>query len=182
MSVDHYRTLEVTRTASAAEIQHAYRILAFQFHPDRNSSPESAARMTAINEAWEVLGDPERRREYDARLSRPPLSAELSRSILHAGRDMILRHDWNVLEDDGAALLLEKARFRLRVVFMERAEKTAVLRVVRASREFCVVLAVRVEPPVYAGPSAAVIDLLLSERHGAPLPEGIVRSLFAGFL
>jgi curved DNA-binding protein CbpA len=185
MKDDHYKVLEVSRGASADEIQHAYRTLALRYHPDRNSAPDAAARMTAINEAWEVLGDPHRRREYDALLERPPVHPEFAASILLAARDVVLRSAWRVVEDTGKMLVLENARQRVRVVFVDRVDAAAVQSIARRSPEFCVVLAVNVEEPIRAGARAAVIDLLRAQRHGAPLPEapeGSGRSLFAAFL
>ncbi len=63
---DLYQALGVPRTASAAEIQRAYRQLARQYHPDVNSDPEAEERFKAIGEAYEVLSDPDKRRRYDA--------------------------------------------------------------------------------------------------------------------
>jgi curved DNA-binding protein len=63
---DYYKTLGVARTADAAQIKKAYRALARQFHPDRNTSPAAEARFKEINEANEVLSDAVRRAEYDA--------------------------------------------------------------------------------------------------------------------
>lgn len=62
---DYYKILGVSRDASTAEIQRAYRKLARQFHPDVNKEPEAAARFVEINEAKEVLKDPEKRKLYD---------------------------------------------------------------------------------------------------------------------
>jgi DnaJ-class molecular chaperone len=64
--MDYYKTLNVPENASQKQIKEAYRSLAFQYHPDRNQDPESSARMKAINEAYAVLCNPEKRREYDA--------------------------------------------------------------------------------------------------------------------
>ncbi len=63
---DYYATLGVGTTASAKEIKQAYRKLARKFHPDVNPSDKSAeSKFKEINEAYEVLGDPEKRKKYD---------------------------------------------------------------------------------------------------------------------
>jgi molecular chaperone DnaJ len=62
---DYYDVLGVPRNAGADEIKKAFRRLAMQYHPDRNSSPEAERRFKEINEANEVLSDPERRAMYD---------------------------------------------------------------------------------------------------------------------
>lgn len=63
MSVDPYEVLGVPRGASRAEIRRAYLTLARRHHPDRGGDP---AAMQAVNAAWAVLGDPARRRAWDA--------------------------------------------------------------------------------------------------------------------
>ena len=62
---DFYVLLGVSRTASETEIKKAYRKLAMEYHPDRNSAPEAEARFKEITEAYEVLRDPEKRSAYD---------------------------------------------------------------------------------------------------------------------
>jgi curved DNA-binding protein CbpA len=62
---DLYKLLQVDSEADPEVIQAAYRRLALKFHPDAGGGPDSAARMVAINAAWEVLGDPVRRSTYD---------------------------------------------------------------------------------------------------------------------
>ena len=67
MAKDYYETLGVTENASDGEIKKAYRKLAMQYHPDRNSGKEKWAneKFKEINEAYGVLGDPQKRKRYD---------------------------------------------------------------------------------------------------------------------
>ena len=63
---DYYKTLGVPRNASQDEIKRAYRRLARKYHPDVSKEPDAEARFKEVNEANEVLKDPERRAAYDA--------------------------------------------------------------------------------------------------------------------
>lgn len=60
---DYYAVLGVGRGADEKEIKSAYRQLALKYHPDKN--PDSEEHFKQINEAYEVLGDPEKRSKYD---------------------------------------------------------------------------------------------------------------------
>ena len=63
---DYYATLGVTKTSTDKEIKQAYRKLARKHHPDVNPGDKAAeAKFKEINEAYEVLGDPDKRRKYD---------------------------------------------------------------------------------------------------------------------
>ena len=63
---DYYEVLGVPRTASQKEIKSAFRMLARKYHPDVNPSDAGASeKFKEINEAHEVLGDPEKRKKYD---------------------------------------------------------------------------------------------------------------------
>jgi molecular chaperone DnaJ len=62
---NHYQTLEISQTATQPEIKRAYRRLVKQFHPDVQSEIADGEKIIAINAAYEVLSDPQRRRTYD---------------------------------------------------------------------------------------------------------------------
>src|SRR6267143_5688122 len=62
---DYYEVLSVARTCSDDDIKKAYRRLALQFHPDRNSAPEATERFKEATEAYQVLSDAEKRSQYD---------------------------------------------------------------------------------------------------------------------
>jgi DnaJ-class molecular chaperone len=71
---DYYRLLGVESAASREEIKKAYRKLAMEYHPDRNQDkPGCEELLKDINEAYQVLGDKEKRRQYDF-LCRQPLN------------------------------------------------------------------------------------------------------------
>lgn len=71
----HYEILGVKQTADEEEIKRAFRRRALRVHPDRNpGDPRAAAKFNRVNEAYEVLSDPDRRRSYDIALA---LSEEL---------------------------------------------------------------------------------------------------------
>jgi molecular chaperone DnaJ len=62
---NHYHTLQVSQTATQAEIKQAYRRLAKLFHPDSNQETASHDKIARVNAAYEVLGDPQQRHRYD---------------------------------------------------------------------------------------------------------------------
>ena len=64
--IDYYKVLGIDRNSSQADIRKAYRRLAKQYHPDINKNdPNAQERFQEINEANEVLSDPEKRKKYD---------------------------------------------------------------------------------------------------------------------
>jgi len=62
---NYYRVLKVDSTADDATIKAAFRRLALRYHPDRARSARTARRFQEIREAYDVLSDPEKRRQYD---------------------------------------------------------------------------------------------------------------------
>ncbi len=67
MSKDYYQVLEIDKDASQEQIKAAYRKLALQHHPDKNKEdPAAGERMKEINEAYAVLSNQEKRKNYDA--------------------------------------------------------------------------------------------------------------------
>jgi curved DNA-binding protein CbpA len=64
-SSDPYKILQVDPEAEDEVIQAAYRRLAQKYHPDRAAGSDAVERMVAINAAWELIGEPDRRRAYD---------------------------------------------------------------------------------------------------------------------
>ena len=63
---DYYKILGVDKKASEKEIKSAYRKLARKYHPDVNpDNPQAETKFKEVNEAYEVLGDPQKRTKYD---------------------------------------------------------------------------------------------------------------------
>ncbi len=65
MAKDYYKILGISKNASQEEIKKAYRELAKKYHPDLNKETSSKEKMQEINESYSILGDPQKRANYD---------------------------------------------------------------------------------------------------------------------
>ena len=65
MKQDYYDILGISTDATDADVKKAYRTLSLKYHPDRNPSEEAKEKIQKINEAYETLGDPAMRKQYD---------------------------------------------------------------------------------------------------------------------
>src|SRR5262245_31035354 len=107
--VNAYDVLGVAAGADRAEIRAAYVNLAKQLHPDRNAGSDAAEqRLREVNQAYEILKDPERRSLYDQRLQRA--RGQASRRRKHAAAVMAASF---ALTATGVAVVLLLARFSL---------------------------------------------------------------------
>ena len=187
---DHYEVLQIPRDASVEDIQRAYRTLALKFHPDRNTAPEAAAQMAAINQAYEMLHDRGRRRAYDRRRKPGMPKPELAAPILDAARDVIRRSGWAVVEEEGGTFLLGKGKHRVRVFFTDRVTNETLRKLLRRSgshdtRELTLILAMSIEGSIQLAFQTVALDLMRGNRYGAASgddPEGLFKTLLAGFL
>jgi curved DNA-binding protein CbpA len=181
MEIDYYSVLDLKAGAPLEEVHRAYRLLAMRHHPDRNSKPEAAAKMAQINEAYAVLSEPVRRRQYD-REQRLSCASDLALPIVAGARETVLRQRWTVLQDDGSNLLLEQGSRRVRVCFVDRLTNDALRKLGRRYTGFAVVLAVEIEKPINLSLQIAIVDLLHSTHSGAAFPDDSYRAVFAPFL
>lgn len=88
MARTFYDVLFVTPEADRELMSAVYRHLAKRFHPDRDSSPEAAARMAELNQAWATLSDPAKRARYDAQAGLGEADSAVTTSGRGDGRPM----------------------------------------------------------------------------------------------
>jgi curved DNA-binding protein len=89
--MDPYKVLNLSSECSESEIKQSYRALSFKYHPDRNKDPDAGDKIRAINEAYEILSDKQKRAQYDfERSGGNPLEGILNELFKqnHSGRGM----------------------------------------------------------------------------------------------
>jgi curved DNA-binding protein CbpA len=181
MGNNYYDVLQITPTATFDQVHKAYRALAMQHHPDRNSTPGAGTAMAAINEAYAVLSDPSRRREYDRERMQAG-SFDMGGPILRAAYETLLKQGWIVAESTDSTILLERGSRVVRVSFAPRVDDEYLKKVGRQFAGFSVVMAVEIATPFNLSFTTAVIDLMRSRHYGAPFPDDVYRSLFGPFV
>ena len=75
--IDHYTTLGLSSAATLADVKKAFRQQASFWHPDKNAAPEAPARFRAVQQAYEVLADADKRQAYDDNRRRNLLDSPL---------------------------------------------------------------------------------------------------------
>jgi curved DNA-binding protein len=91
-NTDYYKILGVAKDASTEEIKKAYRKLALKYHPDRNQgNKESEEKFKEANEAYAVLSDPEKRKQYDTFGS-----TGFQQRYSQEDRHQLRRHGWRI--------------------------------------------------------------------------------------
>jgi len=180
MEPDFYQILKVGPAATFTEIHKAYRALALQYHPDRNASPDAGCAMAAINEAYSVLSDPMRRREYDSgRVAGK--SFDVAGPVLRAAYETLLQQGWMVADSNDSLLVLQNGLRVVRVSFVPKADNGVLKRLGKQFGGFSVVMAVEIETPFNLSFTTAIIDLMHSRHYGAPFPDELYSSLFSPF-
>jgi curved DNA-binding protein CbpA len=110
---NYYRILNISKYASRTDIKKAFRRLAREFHPDLNpNNLEAAAKFKQISEAYEVLGDPERRSHYDTRFEntaaqQEPATTQSYAALYQQAQDKLLRREYqDAIQDFTQAIAL----------------------------------------------------------------------------
>ena len=84
MAENYYTILGINENATAKEIKNAYRALQIKWHPDKNNNSQESITMTQkLNEAYETLGDEQKREEYDFNRKNPNPFARMSSGVHH---------------------------------------------------------------------------------------------------
>jgi curved DNA-binding protein CbpA len=102
---DYYQILGVDSNATEKEIRQSYRKLAFQYHPDKNKdNPAASEKMKEFNEAYAILSNPVKRREYDSLRDRFGSTAYDQFRQTHSEEDIFKGSDINQIFDEFAKM------------------------------------------------------------------------------
>lgn len=133
---DYYQILRVRQGASSPEIKRAYRVLVQQLHPDVNPDPAAHELIKEVNEAYDVLSDDVKRRDYDYRFDNPYVTVEVPQEPVHRdpyfkrqGRPATARN----VEKSESTQLMEKSLYYFQWFFKFSAGLCIILLV-----DFCV--------------------------------------------
>jgi DnaJ-class molecular chaperone len=89
---DYYKVMGLGADASEEEIKKTYRMLAMQYHPDRNhNNPGAVEKLKEINEAYHVLGDRERKSAYDRSLRTWTYNEPFSKGVFNTDLDAFVQ-------------------------------------------------------------------------------------------
>ena len=129
---DYYNLLGITPGADTQEINHAYRKLAFLYHPDRNlNDPEANEKMKEINEAYSILFDAEKRRSHDL-----PLGYSAIKPKFKTGSKVTINHHSTSLYREHIGLVdKEPVKDAFRFWYMVRFDMTGFSTIVRFAEE-----------------------------------------------
>ena len=181
MPEDHYRTLNVTPSATPEEIQSAYRALARRYHPDHNPLPAATTLMMRVNAAYEVLGEPVKRAAYDRRYPKKEESP-VDTAVISAARETLLRQGWNVVDDRPHEFILKKGSRQVQVALIRSVDQLALRKQLVRASAFCAILGVHIDPSLkIPSDSVAVIDLMQSRIFGGDFPDSTYKELFQTF-
>jgi hypothetical protein len=135
----HYENLRVARNAPPEVIRAAYKALSQRYHPDRNSGNAEAVRiMSLLNQAYEVLSDPEKRREFDKWLEAEERKWTAAHSSTFKEPEEMRRPDATrqnrraTFSVDWAAVTKTQRRQRRKYSPMSRNSRSAILKTVIA--------------------------------------------------
>lgn len=183
MSPDLYKILQVDPSAEPEVIEAAYKRLVRKYHPDVNGSPNANERMQELNDAYDVLGDPAQRAEYDqARLYPPRLSAPPRRASMSTIRWWIIS---GMVVIAGLMILLACFLFSGAFVFWRESPVPTATVVARIERPTFTPAPTRTpeptptrtrtpRPTTRPSPTATLAPLGLARENPMPLGQAIV--------
>ena len=126
--MNYYKLMKLSPKASSKDINDTHRTLAKKYHPDINNNEDAHEKMTKLNEAYEVLSDKNKRKEYDKKLIsdlQQQQRQHISTGVSRTGKSG-LRHEtaFDSKRTDKAELLRKKAEERLKTEEAQRVFRT----------------------------------------------------------